>query len=246
MRSNSTSSSNVFFQKIVQSKFVDGIIHLIYPNECLVCDIEISRSEKVICAKCYSELHYTHFEQAREPTSLDKLFWGKVQLNATYAMLYYEKTNTSKNLLASLKYKKRSDVGEKFGKMIGTKLIDKPEFTDIDAFIPVPIHPKKEFIRGYNQSKVLADGISSQLGIPVETAFIRRATNSKSQTKLGRFNRWDNVSGKFQLASNCNFKHIALVDDVVTTGATLESIIEIIRHKYPTLRISVISLAVTK
>lgn len=246
MRSNSTSSSNAFFKKIVQSKFVDGLTHLIYPNNCLVCDTELSRSETVICATCYSELHYTHFELASEPTSLDKLFWGKVQIDSTFALLYYEKTNTSKNLLASLKYKKRSDVGERFGRMIGNKLQGKSKFRDIDALIPVPIHPKKEFIRGYNQSKVLANGISLELGIPVASHFIRRATNSKSQTKLGRFNRWDNVSGKFQLASHCNFKHIALVDDVVTTGATLESIIEIIRQKYPTLRISVISLAVTK
>ena len=209
---------------------------LIVPNECLICINELSRSEKVICSTCYSNLHFTYFEKSKEPTSLDKLFWGRVQLETTYAMIYYEKTNSSKQLLAALKYKKRADVGTKFGQMVGDKIKGNPLFEKIEALVPVPIHPRKEFSRGYNQSQVIADGISQQLGIPVENNFLRRAVNSKSQTKLGRFNRWDNVIGKFQLAATCNYKHIALIDDVVTTGSTLESIIKIIHQKYPTLQ----------
>ena len=241
-----TAPNNSILYRFLHSKFIDGALHLIYPNECLICETELSRSELVICASCYSELHYTYFEKSKEPTSLDKLFWGRANVVSTYSMIYYEKTNSSKQLLAALKYKKRSDVGTKLGEMVGDKIEHLDLFKSIEALIPVPIHPKKNFIRGYNQSEVIANGISSKLGIPVENNFIRRATNSKSQTKLGRFNRWDNVVGKFQLASNCNYKHIALIDDVVTTGSTIESIIEIIHQKYPTVRISVISLAVTK
>lgn len=246
MRSNSDTQNDTLLNRFLQSKLMDGLFHLIYPNECLICSTELSRSESIICVKCNSELHFTHFEIAKEATSLDKLFWGRVQLEFTYAMLYYEKTNTSKQLLSALKYNKRADVGRIFGEMVGSKLQSIEMINTIDALIPVPIHPKKEFIRGYNQSQVIADGISSKLNIPVENNFIRRAVNSKSQTKLGRFNRWDNVSGKFQLATNCPFKHIAIIDDVITTGATLETIIEIINQKYPTIRISVISLALTK
>ena len=119
-------------------------------------------------------------------------------------------------------------------------------FQSIDALVPVPIHPKKEFIRGYNQSEKLADGISEVLKVPVVVDFLERTKFSESQTKKNRFLRWDNVENNFKSKNRSHYKHIAIVDDVITTGATLEVIIRTIQENNPEIRISVISLALTK
>ena len=235
-----------FYKNFIASKWIDGAMHLIYPNSCLVCENEIARSEQLFCSSCYMELHFTHFESFTEPTELDQLFWGRVSLHSTYSLLYYEKTNSSQPLLKALKYKQRADVGRKLGELLGKKIQALEKFHSIDALIPVPIHPKKEFTRGYNQSRMIAEGISNILSIPVHLQFLRRVEHSKSQTTLGRFNRWDNVAGKFEVTGTSNLKHIAIIDDVITTGATLESIILGIQQKFPEIQISVISLALTK
>ena len=132
------------------------------------------------------------------------------------------------------------------GKLIGEQVKQLSSFQGIDALVPVPIHPKKEFTRGYNQSEKLADGIAEILNLPVLINYIERTKNSDSQTKKGRFKRWDNVENKFISKNTTNFKHIAIVDDVITTGATLEVIVRILQENNPELRISIISLALTK
>jgi len=121
-------------------------------------------------------------------------------------------------------------------------------FKDLEALVPVPLHPKKLFTRGYNQSEKLADGISNELNIPVLKDFIVRNKNTETQTKKGRFLRWENVENKFSVGrkSNENYKHVAIVDDVITTGATLEAIIQSIQKNNPEVCISVISLALAK
>lgn len=234
-----------FVTQMKTSKITDGVMHLIYPCTCIICETELSRSEPIVCSKCETNIHYTHFENYTEPTSLDQLFWGRVSLNATYALVYYKKTNSSQDLLKALKYQRRSEVGTVFGRKIGAQLLTIDKFSTVDALIPVPIHPKKLAIRGYNQSEMLANGISEIMNVKVEREFIIRNEHSKSQTTLGRFNRWDNVDGKFSIVQSTPLKHIALVDDVITTGSTLESIIRSIQEKFPDIQISVISLAVT-
>lgn len=234
-----------FVNQIKTSKIIDGVMHLIYPCTCIICETELARTEPILCSKCESSLHYTDFENHIEPTPLDQLFWGRVSLTATYALLYYKRTNSSQALLKALKYHRRSEVGAVFGRKIGTKLLTMDRFNTVDALIPVPIHPKKLAIRGYNQSEMLANGISEIINVKVERGFIIRNEHSESQTTLGRFKRWDNVDGKFSIIQSTNLKHIALVDDVITTGSTLESIILSIQKKFPDIQISVISLAVT-
>jgi ComF family protein len=121
-------------------------------------------------------------------------------------------------------------------------------FKGVEALIPVPIHSKKEFLRGYNQSEKIADGIAAVLNIPVVLDFMGQTKSTESQTKKSRFMRWDNVENKFQTTQKetTQYSHIAIVDDVITTGATLEAIIRKIRENNPEIRISVISLAITK
>lgn len=228
-------------------EIIRSISHMIYPEVCLICTKELTTSEKSICSFCYEDLHFTHFEKYTESTSLDKLFWGRVSIEASYALLYFEKGQSTQQLLHALKYKSNPHVGIEFGRIIGRRIKKMNGFKKIDLLIPVPIHPKKEFIRGYNQSEQIANGVSEIMNIPVDPHFLKKRSHTGSQTKRGRFARWDNVVNNFMLKKNrSNPKHIAIIDDVITTGATLEALIRSIQKNYPDIRISIISLAITK
>lgn len=232
---------------LLHHSFLDGFLHLLFPSSCIVCNGELLKAEKICCSVCTSELAYTHFEKANEPTELDQLFWGRIPLSATYSLLYFEKNNNVRPILHALKYKNRPDVGHLFGKTIGKTVATNQAFSSIEVLIPVPLHVKKKYQRGYNQSEQLTTGITSEWNIPVDTKLVSRKKHSGSQTRLGRFKRWDNVENQFFVDENIRkYKHIALVDDVITTGATLESIVQSIRIVSPDIRISLISLAVAK
>jgi competence protein ComFC len=225
---------------------VDPISHLVFPNRCLICAEELAKNSQSICSFCFSDLNFTHFEKYQEPTKLDQLFWGRVQLASTFGLLFFEKGKSSQKILHALKYQSNPQVGVAFGKLIGSKIKDVTPYKEIDALIPVPIHPKKEFDRGYNQSEQLAKGIGEILNIDVDTHFLKKKTHTGSQTRKNRFARWDNVVNNFDLRKRSKtYQHIAIVDDVVTTGATIEALVRSIKENYPDLRISIISLAVT-
>ena len=233
-------------QKI--SKWKDDLIHLIYPSSCLICEKELSEFNNHFCPFCTNELNFTYFERYEEPTILDQLFWGRVNVYSTYAHLFFEKEKSTQPILHALKYKDKPEIGIEMGKAIGENLKKMSSFSSVDVLIPVPIHSKKQFTRGYNQSEKIADGIAEVLNIPVVPDFMGHAKQTESQTKKGRFLRWDNVENKFKAkkTASTSFKHIAIVDDVITTGATLEAIIRMIRENNPEIRISIISLAITK
>lgn len=238
-------SSSSFKSKL--SKYWDGFLHLLFPSTCICCHSELIQNERSCCYACQSELPFTKFELYEEPTDLDQVFWGRVNLHSTFSLLYYEKTNSVKPILQALKYKGRSDIGIEFGEKIGMILKDHPKFNTIDALIPVPIHVKKRYIRGYNQSEMIAKGICNVWKVKIEPNLISKSQHTGSQTTLGRFKRWDNVENLFFVDQNMGqLQHIAIIDDVVTTGATIESIVRSIRTFYPSIQISVISLALTK
>lgn len=225
----------------------DSISHLIFPEYCISCESELTKEEEHLCSFCLADLDFTHFEKFLDPTPLDQLFWGRSQVEATFSLIHFEKGKAAQNILHSLKYKHNPQIGVTFGEMIGRKLVKMTKFKDVDLLVPVPIHPKKRFVRGYNQSEELARGISHILSIPVESNFAQKRLHTKSQTQRGRFLRWDNVSDNFSiLAQKSMPTHIAIVDDVITTGSTIEAFIRSIHEFYPELRVSVISLALTK
>lgn len=230
------------------SKWKQDIIHLIYPSTCLICEKELPNQYKHICTFCSSEFNYTFFERYTEPTALDQLFWGRVPVYSTYAYLFFEKGKSTQPILHALKYKNKPEIGLEMGQLIGEHLKRMSSFSKVQALIPVPIHAKKEFIRGYNQSEKIATGIGNVLNIPVVLDFMDQTKSTDSQTKKGRFLRWDNVENKFKASAKASplYSHIAIVDDVITTGATLEVIIRKILEKNPEIQISIISLAITK
>jgi competence protein ComFC len=132
------------------NKWYRDLLHVIYPQQCLICQHEFNQYKLEICPICFSELSYTHFEDYPEASNLDKLFWGRVHLTATYALLRFKQQNSTQRILHELKYKNNPGLGKYFGQEMGVKMKVLDQFSDADALIPVPLHPKKEFIRGYN------------------------------------------------------------------------------------------------
>jgi ComF family protein len=222
------------------------IRHLIFPQKCLSCEVELTGAESTICSLCKTNFTETNFHLSKEPTMMDKIFWGRVQIHKTYALFFFEKAKTAQKVLFQLKYKNNQAVGHHFGQEIAKRIQQNPEFDDVDVFIPVPLHPKKEFIRGYNQSEALAYGITQELDIPMDIKSLKRVQHGKSQTSKSRMERWTSIQSTFQIKPSIKkYKHIVLVDDVITTGSTIEVIAAAILEKHPEVKISVVTLAIT-
>lgn len=226
--------------------FIRELIHLIYPETCLVCEQELGRSEEHICSFCSQDLERTFFESHEDPTPMDQLFWGRQKVQSTYAHYQFKKGGGIQRLLFNLKYGKNSQLGVFLGESIGKVIKDNTGKYAFDVLVPVPLHPKRLFHRGYNQSELLANGISNIASIPTDVSLIKRRENNRSQTGKSRFERWDNVESIFNVNKSVlsNYSHIAIVDDVVTTGSTLEAIISEIRSVNPDIDISIVTLAI--
>lgn len=226
-------------------QIIRDLVHLIYPEKCLVCDEELTKNEVNICSFCSQDLERTHFENYSEPSPMDQLFWGRVPVEKTYAHYYFKKQGGIQKLLFSLKYGKNHLLGQELGEAIGKELNKHAHKYDFDVLIPVPLHPKRQFKRGYNQSELLAEGIANELKCAVEINAVKRRANNKTQTGKSRFERWDNVSSIFEVnpKSLTSYNHIAIVDDVITTGSTVEALINEILKIYPSVKISVVTLA---
>lgn len=202
----------------------NALIDLIYPKHCEICSIDLNSNEQFLCLGCKFDLPYIHQSQ-NTLDSLNKLFWGRVHVENVTALLNYQKGNQTQKILHQLKYHKKTKLAIHFGEMIG-ELISEP--AKIDYLIPVPLHPKKKRIRGFNQSTVIAKGIQTTSNIPIIEDVIKRNTFNKSQTNFSKFDRWDNVNSIFTITKPelLKNKHIILIDDVITTGATIEACVQ--------------------
>lgn len=231
------------------SLFKKDLLHLIYPELCTVCGNELSVHDMELCPFCTEELRYTYFETFEGDSPLDKLFWGRIPLVSTFAMLNFEKESSTQTLLHGIKYKNKRNLAKEMGRRMGNRIIlNMEKYRSVQALIPVPLHPRKHHIRGYNQSEMIAEGISSVLQIPVIKNCLIKTTHTQSQTKKGRFLRWDNVSEVFSISKTLpnHYQHVALVDDVITTGSTLEAGMQKILETMPDIQLSVLSLAFAK
>lgn len=199
-------------------------ISLLFPELCNACGTNLYGGEKEICTKCLYHLPYTDYHIYPE-NRVAKQLWGRLPCNAAMAMLYFKKGTRVQNLIHSLKYKDKIEVGVKLGHLLGTRLKLASLYDNIDLVIPVPLHQKKERQRGYNQSKYIADGIAEALNISVSTTHLLRNKQTESQTRKSRYTRYQNMETVFSLNNETELKdkHILLVDDVITTGATLEA-----------------------
>jgi ComF family protein len=229
------------------TKNINGLLSLIYPRPCLICQSELPENQNYFCFHCIENLHFTDFEKYKEPTSADELFWGRVKIQHVYSCLFFEKGNSTQQILHAIKYKEGKDLGVYMGELMGRRIKTNENYKSIDAIIPIPLHSKKGFVRGYNQSLVIAQGLSNVLGIPIIDA-VKRKSHHESQTKKNRFERWDNVKSVFVSDAEKlkGFKHVAIVDDVLTTGSTLEAAARSIKNVVPDQGVSLLTVAIAK
>ncbi|HNV95667.1 MAG TPA: ComF family protein [Bacteroidales bacterium] len=218
-------------------------LELIYPKNCGACNVPLLKGESVICTQCMAELPFTHYHKMND-NPVAQVFWGRIPIENATSLLYFHKKGRTQHLLHQLKYKGRQDIGIFLGQLLGNQLLNNEAYQNIDAIVPIPLHPKRQKQRGYNQAECIAIGLSRSLNIPIENQLIFRNTETKTQTKKSRTERWENVAQVFSLntKNQQNGKHYLLVDDVITTGATIEACAQTLLT-IPGTKISVASLA---
>ena len=216
---------------------------LFFPQCCLVCGKTLLEGEEYLCFHCLSNMPRTHLYLHKD-NEMEKELWGKFPIERASAYLYYSKGGDVKKLLTDLKYRGNADLGCFLGRCMTREMLSSGFFQGVDGIIPVPLHPRKQKIRGYNQSIMLANGISSVTNIPVWNDLLVRTQYTQTQTRKGSYERWLNVKDMFECTSPDRLigKHVLLVDDVFTTGATLVACADAFRQ-IPNLRFSVLTLA---
>ena len=227
--------------------FWSSLLDLISPRTCVVCGQRLSVSEETICSKCNLHLPRTGFQQDPYENIMAKMFWGQIPIERATALFYYEPHAETANILYEMKYKNHPEIGEVMGRLMARELQMSNFFEGIDGIIPVPLAKKRQRQRGYNQSHELAKGISEITGSPIYNKVVKRTVFEGSQTSLGRWERNENVEQVFELqdAPTIQGKHLLLVDDVVTTGATVIACAKEL-CKAGGVRISVLSLGLAK
>ncbi len=202
-------------------QWVSSLRDLWLPNPCITCGQSLHDQEALICLTCENSLPYTQFHLQEYPLIRTKIE-GKIPVKDVFAMLHYTRKSKVQRILHQLKYKNRPEIGAYFGKIYGNQLKD---FVQWDLIIPIPLHEKRLASRGYNQSEHIAMGLSESLSIPFDNQSIIRIVNTSTQTHKSAIERQMNMKDVFHVQTNENIldKHIVLVDDVLTTGATLEA-----------------------
>ena len=205
-------------------KLVTDFLHLLYPHTCAGCGSDLLENDQQICMHCYTNLPETNFA-AYANNPIEKIFYGRLQIAQATAGYYFQKESVLQRLVHQLKYKGNKEAGWQLGKWLGMQLQKSNRFTEVQALVPLPLFPDKEKRRGYNQSTVLCEGIAEVLQLPVINDVVTRKRFTDTQTKKGRSDRWTNVDNSFGIRTTelLRNKHVLLVDDVITTGATLEA-----------------------
>ena len=227
--------------------FWTRLLDMISPRLCTVCGERLSVTEEVLCGKCNLHLPRTGFQRDPQENIMAKMFWGQIPIERATALFYYEAHAKTANIIYELKYQNHPEIGETMGRMMARELQISNFFEGIDGIVPVPLAKKRERQRGYNQSHELAKGISEITGLPIYKKVVRRTVFEGSQTSLGRWERNENVEQVFELkdATTIQGKHLLIVDDVVTTGATVIACAKEL-CKAEGVRISVLSLGLAK
>lgn len=229
----------------IAKQYLEGFIELFYPEFCVACDENLVSQEKVLCTSCLYKLPRTHFHKA-PGNPIEQAFWGRQTIERATAYFFFKKASKYQKLLHSLKYRNCSEVGIEMGRQFGAELALEPAFNEIDYIVPVPLHKKKERKRGYNQSEMIAKGMTEFLAAKLETKVLLRKVFTQTQTKKERFERWENVKEVFVCINpeKIEGKHILLVDDVMTTGATLEGCTLVLKE-VANVKVSIACLAYT-
>ncbi len=207
---------------IFKEYWTDFIL-LFYPNTCRACNGILTKGEQWICNDCVLDMPKSdYWKDINNP--VNQLFWGKTKIEFASAFLLFSKGSRYRKLIHSLKYKDDQESGIQLGYLYGKEITKSSQYPQIDFIIPVPLHPKKQKKRGYNQSDCIADGLAKAMEVKYLDNVLFRTVNTQTQTKKHKDERWENVKGVFDVQNPelIKGKHILLVDDVITTGATIE------------------------
>lgn len=228
--------------KLVRSYFKD-FLALFFPELCASCGKNLFKNETVICTNCLYHLPYTNFHLDPDNRAF-RQFYGRIDIADTASYLYFKKGSKVQSLMHQLKYNHRPETGIKLGELYGAELKKHENYKSADMIIPVPLHPAKIRKRGYNQSECFAQGLSASLAVLVDSGILFRTAFTESQTRKSRYDRYENMKKAFGVKNleSVKGKHILLVDDVLTTGATLEACAACLQTGFPE-KISIITLA---
>ncbi|MFO8236036.1 MAG: ComF family protein [Bacteroidales bacterium] len=204
-------------------QFINDFINLIFPETCIACGGELPPKEKYLCPHCLLDLPKTNYHKEPE-NPVEQIFWGRIPIQYATSYFFYTKGSRYQRLIHEMKYNGKKNIGYELGGKMGNELKSSP-FSEVDYIVPVPLHKKKLRKRGFNQSEWIGKGMAEKLNKPLSTDILYRAEYTDSQTKKSKYERWLNVEKVFKLKDKFTFrnKHILLVDDILTTGATLEA-----------------------
>ncbi len=221
----------------------NDFISLFYPKYCSVCGKSLMKNEECLCLHCLIALPKTNF-YLNNFNPLAYLFLGKVKIETVTAHFYFKKGSNVQHIIHMLKYKGQQEIGLYLGYLMGLDLIENNLFRSIDIIIPIPLHPNKKRTRGYNQSELIAIGVQKVLSKPLDTTSLLRNIETNTQTKRTQYQRWENTHNIFIVLDEKKLKdkHILLIDDVITTGSTLEAASYTLLQ-IPNTRISIACLA---
>ena len=222
------------------------LINLIFPRLCVCCDRVLVTQERIVCIPCVADLSMSNMHSTRS-VRLKSIFYGKIEFKEAVALFYYHKTGKVSTLIHHLKYKNRHEIGAYLGDWFGSELQGLNQFKNVDLVIPVPLHKKKLKARGYNQVSLFGKRIAHYLNAGYTESVLFRESYTSSQTSKNRWHRWTNVTTRFRLSDDLELedKHIVLVDDVITTGATLTACATELL-KIPGVVLSVVVMAYTE
>lgn len=208
----------------LQANYLSDFLALFFPELCAACGTNLFKNEHVICTNCIYHLPVTNFHT--DPVNrLAKQLWGRFLFKQAASYVYFRKGGRIQNIMHQLKYNKRPEAGFRMGQLYAQVLKNSESWNQPDLIIPVPLHPAKLKKREYNQSECIANGMASVLLIPVIADNLIRTENTETQTRKSRFARYENLKSAFLCRNPANLtgRHILMVDDVITTGATLEA-----------------------
>jgi ComF family protein len=208
----------------LQAGYLADFVSLLFPELCQACGENLVAGEGILCLHCRYNLPFTDFH-LKPDNMVAQQFWGKVNLEAAYSLCYFTKGGKMQHLMHNFKYKGVQQIGVLLGNIAGEQLMQNPVFKGVDVVIPVPLHKSRLRKRGYNQSMCFAEGLSQKMGIPSDENNLVRVRATETQTHRSRFSRFENMQQVFNLVNPEALvnKHVLLVDDVVTTGSTLEA-----------------------
>lgn len=226
--------------------WLSSFLSLLFPRCCVVCGRPLAKGEECLCTMCNINLPRTDYH-LRKDNPVEKLFWGKIPLERATSFFFYRKGSDFRQILHQLKYGGQKDIGAIMGRYMAAELLASGFFEGVDVILPVPLHKKKQQIRGYNQSEWIARGIAAVTGISIDTESVVRQKNTETQTRKSSFERWENVERIFQLhhAESLAGKHVLIVDDVLTTGATTVECASCLAE-IEGIRISILTLAMAE